>query len=139
MVDGADGVAPDGDTALNFAIGYDLADPTGSFFGGFGILDESGEFLRGDVIAVGYTENVVEFQFGNLEGAAANEFGASVLMEIMFSDPLGDNPFASFADATLYRAAITVSDVAPIPLPAGLPLLLSALGGAFVLRHTRRS
>lgn len=139
-VDATDGVAPVGFTEIGFGIGYSLSDPTGDFSGGFDIFDEDGEFLAGDLLAVGFTEDVIEFQFGNLTGSGAGDFGASVLALIAFDDPLGLNPFESFFDGDSLGASITISSVvdtspAPIPLPAGLPLILTGLGGLLVLRR----
>lgn len=42
---------------------------------------------------MGFTEDVIELQFGNLSGSGAGSFGASVLALISFDDPLGANPF----------------------------------------------
>ena len=53
-------------------------------------------------------------------------------------DPsLGDNGFfASSANAASFSlATITIEEVAPIPLPAGLPLMLAGLGAFGLIRR----
>ncbi len=137
-----DGVTPVGLTEIGFGIGYSLADPTGDFSGGFDIFDEDGEFLAGDLLAVGFTEDVIEFEFGNLTGSGAGDFGASVLALIAFDDPLGMNPFNGFLDGDSLGASITVlnvvdTSVAPVPLPAGLPLLLGGIGILAIARNRK--
>lgn len=141
-VDTTDGVTPVGFTEIGFGVGYALTDPTGDFSGGFDIFDEVGEFLAGDLVAVGFTDNVIEFQFGNLTGSGARDFGSSLLALITFDDPLGANPFDNFFDGDSLGATITISSVldtsvAPIPLPAGLPLLLGGMGVLALARRRR--
>ncbi|SIO45964.1 VPLPA-CTERM protein sorting domain-containing protein [Rhodovulum sp. ES.010] len=132
-VDSTDGVSPTGLTEIGFGVGFSLADPTAEATGGFDVFDEDGLFLAGDLLAVGFTEDVIEFRFGNLSGSGAGAFGSSVLALIAFDDPLGANPFDSFADGDFYSASITISNV--VPLPAGLALLLGGLGGMALLRR----
>ena len=84
-------------------------------------------------MAVGFTEDVIEFEFGNLTGNGVGDFGSSVLAIIAFDDPLGMNPFDGFFDGDSLGASITISNVvdtsvAPVPLPAGFPLLLGGIG-----------
>jgi len=141
-VDFIDGVSPVGFTEIGFGIGYSLSDPTGDFNGGFDIFDEDGEFLAGDLLAVGFTEDVIELQFGNLSGSGTGSFGSSVLALISLDDPLGTNPFSLLVDGDSLGASISFSSVAdtsvaPIPLPAGLPLLLTSLGGIALLRRRK--
>lgn len=138
VVVSTDGVAPNGDTEIEFIAGFALDDPTMDLTGGFEVLDVDGSFLSGELFAVGFTENVVELQFNNLSGSSSGSFGTSVLMEILFGfDVPQANPFSAFADGEFYEASITVSNIAPIPLPAGIVLLLTALGGLILVRrHT---
>ena len=143
-VDATDGVSPVGFTEIGFGIGFSLADPTTGATGGFDVFDEDGLFLAGDVLAVGFTEDVIELQFGNLNGSGVGSFGSSVLAQIAFDDPIGANPFESFVDGEFYSASITISSVgddsvAPIPLPAGLPLLLVGMGGMALLRRRSKA
>ncbi len=133
------GVSPTGFAELGFGIGFSLADPTTGLTGGFDVFDESGLFLSGDVAAVGFTEDVIEIQFGSLTGSAASSFGASVLAVISFFDPLGDNPFAAFSDGTSLFASIEISSVQDtstpqVPLSGGFVFLATGLVGAFSMR-----
>lgn len=143
-VDGVDGVSPNGFTTVDFVVGFSTADPsdTSDFaFGGFlDVSDDDGQFLVGDLFAIGYTEDAIELQFNNLSGSGAGSFGSTVLALVAFDDPLGANPFASLFDGDSLAASITVSNVAdvsmaPIPLPAGMPLLIAGLGGLALLRR----
>ncbi|PTX55455.1 putative secreted protein [Litoreibacter ponti] len=141
-VDEAIGVSLNGDGFLSIAFGFLLSDPTNDFSGGFDVQDDDGEFLAGDLIAVGFTENQIELQFGGLSGSGAGNFNDTVLAFITFSDPLGTNPFNAFVDQDFLAASVTVQNVIdpvnPIPLPAGLPLLLGGLGILAFARRARR-
>ncbi|MEP5758982.1 MAG: VPLPA-CTERM sorting domain-containing protein [Litoreibacter sp.] len=143
-VDATDGLSPAGFTEISFGIGYALSDPMGNFSGGFDVFDEDGEFLAGDLLAVGFMEDVIELQFGNLNGSGSGDFGSSVLALISFDDPLGANPFTSFFDGDSLGASISISSVAntsvaPIPLPAGLPLLLGGLGFLGFMKRRKKN
>lgn len=127
LVDSTDGVSPVGFTEIGFGIGFALADPTTGATGGLDVFDDDGLFLAGDLLAVGLVEDVIEFQFGNLSGSGAGSFGSSVLALIAFDDSLGANPFASLVDGDSLGASVTISNVAPIPLPASVLLLLGGL------------
>ncbi|MEO9514404.1 MAG: hypothetical protein ABJH45_21575 [Paracoccaceae bacterium] len=139
-VDATESVTSVGFTEIGFGVGYALANPIGDFSGGFDIFDGNGEFLAGDLLAVGFAEDVIEFQFGNLTGSGARDFGSSVLALIAFDDPLGLSPFDGFFDSDSLSASITISNVvdtspAQVPLPAGLPLILTGFGGLLLLRR----
>lgn len=99
-VDGLDGVLPAGPTEISFVADFALADPTNIFtfaFGGFlDITDSGGQFLVGDLTAIGFTNNTVELEFNNLTGSGAAAFGTSVLALVAFGGPLGPNPFGAF-------------------------------------------
>lgn len=92
--------------------------------GGFDIVDDGSVFLQGDaVIDVGFREDAIEIQFGNLSGTGASIFGDSILLEVLFADPLGDpNPFNAL-QANAYDASVTVSNVVPTPIPIPIPVL----------------
>lgn len=132
-----DGFSPVGFTTIDFVVGFSTSDPTDASdfaFGGFlDISDDDGQFLTGDLLAIGFAEDTIELQFDNLSGVGAGSFGTSVLALVAFDDPLGADPFASLFDGDSLGGSITVSNVAttvaPIPLPAGLPLLLAGLAG----------
>ncbi len=86
----------------------------------------------GRSIAVGFTEDVIELQFGSLSGSGTGSFGSSVLALIAFDDPLGVDPFASLFDGNSLGATITISSVAsnvtaPVPLPASPMFLMGGL------------
>jgi hypothetical protein len=141
-VDSTDGVSPNGFIEIGFGVGFSLADPTTGLSGGFDIFDEDGFFLGGDLFAVGFAEDVIELQFDNLSGSGAGLFGTSVLALIAFDNPLGANPLGSLVDGEFYSASVTISNVAtsastvaPIPLPAGLPLMLTGLASIVLLRR----
>jgi hypothetical protein len=140
-VDATDGVSPAGFTEIGFGIGFGFADPTNGATGGFDVFDEDGLYLTGDLLAVGFDEDVIELQFGNLSGSGAGFFGSSVLALIAFDDPLGANPFASLVDGDSLGASVTISnvaDVAPIPLPASVLFLLGGLASIGAVGARRR-
>jgi hypothetical protein len=140
-VDSTGGVTTNGFTTIDFVAGFALADPTDVLdfsFGGFlDVSDEDGQFLVGDLFGIGFTENAIELQFNNLTGSGAGNFGSSVLALISFTIPLGLNPFTALNDGDFLDAEISVSNVAPVPLPAGLPLILSALFGLGVVARRK--
>lgn len=80
---------------------------------------------------------------GSQGGNAAN-FVKTVVFDIFFAGSLADNPFSQFgirAQSTTnpggsIKADLT-PDMSPIPLPAGLPLLLSGLLAAGLLARRR--
>jgi len=131
-IDFTDGVSPVGFTELGFGVGFSLADPTVGATGGFDIFDENGLFLAGNLIAVGFFDDVIELQFGDLTAAGAGSFGSSVLAQIAFFEVLGPDPFAALVDGNFYDALITVSnvvDISSVPIPGILPLFLLGLVG----------
>lgn len=137
-VTSTDGITLTGPGEIGFGVGFDLSTPTVGADGGFNIVDNSGEFLAGDLLAVGFTTNSIELQFGNLTGSGAGGFGTSVLALISFDTALGANPFADFKDGAVMASDITIANIiSPIPLPAGLPLMLTGLGLVAVLKRRR--
>lgn len=137
LVDASSGALPVGITNLSFGVGFSLSDPANDATGGFDITDENGLFLAGDLAAVGFTENVIEFQFNHLTGPAANSFGSSVLMLIGFADQLGANPFAALLDGNFYEASINIASVVTVPEPQ--TVTLSALALALMTFSRRKS
>lgn len=139
-VDSFNGVTSTGFTNLSFGVGFSLADPTTGTAGGFDVFDGAGLFLGGDLAAVGFTEDVIEFQFNNLVGSAAGSFGTSVLALINFDDALGLNPFSGFIDGSFYTTSVSISSVLPVvsaavPEPTMLSIFLLAL---LLMSLTRR-
>ena len=139
IIDGFGGTAPADAENFDFSLAYSLADPTDAPGGGFFVTDAFfAPILSGDVVDVGFTTNTVEVLFGTLTGSGAAEFGAQVLLTILFDDALGANPFDNFEEFFPYGASLelaSVADTAIIPLPAGLPLMLLAMGGLCGLRR----
>lgn len=131
-VDGETGVSVGPNPFLSFGLGFDLLDPVSIFLGGFGIDSDNGQFLSGDLLAVGFTENVIELQFGNLAGSGAGSFGSSILATLTSRD-FGTDPFGALAGGGFTTASVTVVSV--VPLPAGIALLLSAIAGLAILRR----
>lgn len=116
IIDSSNGISPSGFTEFSFGVGFSLSDPTNTATGGFDVSDENGLFLSGDLAAVGFTENVIEFLFDHLTGAAAAaDFGSSVLMMISFVDQLGANPYGGLIDGTFYDTSVNIARVVPEP------------------------
>ncbi len=141
-VTGENGVVLAALAELGVGVGFDLSDPTSGLTGGFDILDDIGSFLGGDLIAVGFAEDLIELQFGNLTGYGVDAFNSTVLMTIVFDDPanaLGANPFDDLVEGFPYEASITIANVTPVPLPAALPLLLVGLAGMGALSRRKKA
>ncbi len=132
------GVTPVGLTDLSFGVGFSLATPTVGATGFFDIFDDNGQFLAGDLFAVGFTEDIIELQFNNLIGSAAGSFGNSVLALVTFDDPLGPNPFNSFIDGNFYTASVSISDVVATVTSVSEPAILSIfILALFLMGFTR--
>lgn len=127
VIDSSSGISPFGLTEFSFGIGFSLSDPLNTAAGGFDVFDGNGLFLSGDLLAVGYAENVIEFQFDQLTGSAASNFGSSVLMLINFVDQVGTNPFSGLVDGTFYDASVNIASVVPISEPQILSIFALAL------------
>lgn len=136
-IDSSSGVTPVGFADLTFGVGFSLATPTLGATGFFDIFDNNGLFLGGDLLAVGFTQDVVELQFDNLIGSAAGSFGNSVLALVSFNDPLGSNPFNSFVDGDFYTASISISNV--VSEPTVLSIFILALFLMNFIRFMRRN
>lgn len=135
--------APSGE--LDFAIGFDLADPTRDADGGFAVYDENGLYLAGDLLQVGFrgfrtNDSIIELQFGDFAGPGASEWTDTLLMNLIFSG-LGEDPFAALVDGEFYDVQVGVFAVqgggptpSPVPLPASAFLLF---GGFAMLRFLK--
>ena len=137
-IDSSSGVTPTGFADLSFDAAFPLATPTIGATGFFDIFDNNGQFLAGDLMAVGFTQDVVELQFNNLIGSAASSFGSSVLALITFDDALGLNPFNSFIDGDFYTASVSISNVVEDVGSASEPTILSIfILALFLMGFTR--
>ncbi|WP_299471229.1 VPLPA-CTERM sorting domain-containing protein [uncultured Roseibium sp.] len=145
-IDSSDGVSPTGAAFVDFIIGFDPTDPANTLTGGFDVFDDNGLFLSGVATDAGYETDTIEFLLDVIGGSASGAFGSQVLMTIAFDtfEMLGDNPFDNLEDTELVRfdgpyiGSVSIAKVAPsavIPIPAGLPLLLTALVGLGWLRR----
>lgn len=143
-VDGSTGAMPNGFATLDIVAGFGTADPTDSSdfaFGGFlDVSDDDGQFLVGDLSSISFGTDLIELSFNNLIGNAAGSFGSTVIATISFDDMPGADPFSAFVDGKIYGASVDISSaVAPVPLPAGLPLLIAGIGGLAVVRRKTKS
>lgn len=136
-IDSSNGVAPVGLSDLSLSAAFPLTSPTTGATGFFDIFDDNGLFLGGDLLAVGFTQDVIELQFDNLIGSAAGSFGSSIQASITFDDSLGSNPFGSLIDGNFYTASINIANVVPVSEPHSLGLLVFCLAG--VLFYRRRA
>lgn len=134
-VDAAEGISPAGVAELSFGVGFPLADPTDAT-GGFDVVDADGLFLDGTLSQVGFEEGVIELLFADLGGPAADAFGPAALATVVFTGPLGPDPFAALADDATYEARITLASA--VPLPASALLLLASTGLLGAVARSRR-
>ncbi|MGC9417982.1 MAG: hypothetical protein ACP5EN_03335 [Rhodovulum sp.] len=118
---------------FDIALTFDIANPYGSVTGALLSADRDGNpYLEGDLVAIGFQDDLLELLFGNLSGSAAPAFGSQALVELFFIGPVGADPLAGLSDLGVYDLAGTI--VAPVPLPGGLPLLA---GGVVLLAGLR--
>ncbi|MFL4470522.1 SGNH/GDSL hydrolase family protein [Tateyamaria armeniaca] len=66
-----------------------------------------------------------------------NDTDITLADAFFFIDPIHPNRVAQAAVADRFRDVVAASEVAPVPLPAGLPLLIAGLAGFGVLRIRR--
>ncbi|OSP54233.1 VPLPA-CTERM sorting domain-containing protein [Pseudoruegeria sp. SK021] len=103
----------------------------------FSLDDDTGEALYGESNTYVFDgTDTLQFTF-DVTGSAAALFGDVILVEFLFAGAISD-PFGAATDI-FTTAAMRISPVAvaAVPLPAGLPLLASALAGAAFLRRRR--
>lgn len=131
------------DFSLDFVVSFSFADPTMGLTGGFSLFDSFGTsfFLGGDIAAVGFAEDVIEFQFDTIIGPLSSVFGPSVLIEVTFDDPFdmfNDNPFNDQLTLPEFPAAtLKLSKVTTVDGPASLSLLLSGFIGLWMIRRRK--
>lgn len=139
-ISSSSGIMPNGLAAGDFLLTLDTVDPSFSF-GDFTIDDDDGLFLSGDLSDFTTSDDLIEVLFENVNGSAAGDFGSSVLASIAFNSAVGD-PLGldGIFDATVTFSAVDTG-VAPIPLPAALPMLAGGLGliGFVGMRRKRKA
>ncbi|GAA0305681.1 hypothetical protein [Rhodovulum strictum] len=125
---------------VDLALFFDQADPYRTL-GGFLDLYQGAElFLGGLLTSVSAEEDLLTLVFGMLIGSGAALFGDALRVELFFIDPVGADPLAGLQDGAVYAvAALGEGQLAPVPLPAGLPLLLAGLGAMLALRRGARA
>ena len=99
--------------------------------------DASGEVIYGETDSYLFDgEATLSFVF-DITGSAASNFGSSLNLSFLFDDSITD-PFGDLIDiyttATMVISPVSVTNV---PLPAGLPLLVSGFGVIALLRRRR--
>ncbi|MFW2541476.1 VPLPA-CTERM sorting domain-containing protein [Primorskyibacter sp. 2E107] len=82
-----------------------------------------------------YANNIQNYQTRMLPGGSFSVYFSGGLTSSLTIDltPTAGN----MSEPYFYSASVT--DAAPVPLPAGLPLLIAALGGAVALTRKRRA
>lgn len=137
-------------TGQGFQIASDLlADMTLTWDGkspytsadGYLALHAGGQTLLDGVLSeILPQEDALSLIFTDLRGDLASAFGSQLLVGLFFFDLLGEDPLAALMDHGRYDFALMVEGAegqpAPVPLPAGGVLLLSALGGLALRRFT---
>jgi hypothetical protein len=106
----------------------------------------SGTLLTGDLIATGFDETTIELGWNLTGGTYAAEFGGTGMLALTlinaasFFDP--DTAFSQDFSAALFDFSISTdtqaavgNNLEEIPLPAGLPLMLTGLGALALLRR----
>ncbi|WP_136636741.1 VPLPA-CTERM sorting domain-containing protein [Pseudooceanicola onchidii] len=133
------GAGPVLEVGVDVQLGFDVSDPYGTLTGALFTTDGADGFLDGDLVNVGFDTYVVELVFGNLTGSAASLFGDFALVELFFEDPYLNDPLAMLEDGETYAVYGVVSSVAPVPLPAGLPLMAGGFALLIGLRARRKT
>lgn len=136
-IDGSAGIATDGLTELFLDAEVTSSDPFTADFGTLDVSDETDFVVLGDLVDFGFTDTSLEFLFDTFDGRFAADFGAQVLVEFTLARGSNLTFLSGLEDGDVVEGGLTLSavDLAPIPLPAGLPLLLAGLGGFWVLRR----
>ncbi|MEI4235041.1 hypothetical protein [Roseovarius sp. D22-M7] len=130
------------DGTLSVVITGDIADDLSFTSGALGMTDDSGAWLSGTLAHVSTVsdpdgDDIVEMLFDTLGGPAETEFGTFAVATL--TGEFGASPFAP--TSLLSTSGVTGSfsiksaNPTPIPLPAGLPLLLGGFGLLWLVRN----
>jgi len=119
----------------------DIASDNSFSTGALSVTDGGAGWLTGSLADLAVTsdpagDDSITMLFDSLGGTAAGEFGDFVVAEL--TGEFGAMPFALTAPMATFgvsgSATFTGAEaMAPIPLPAGLPLLIAALAGTAVI------
>ncbi|MEM6636562.1 MAG: VPLPA-CTERM sorting domain-containing protein [Pseudomonadota bacterium] len=107
-----------------------------------GVLNSDGSALISDIFLVANNDEYI-FGCNSFAGDCGITDGINILASPTFfpaNDPATQNlPGAIYDTPLLARESfeLTLREVAPIPVPAGLPLLLAGLGGFALLRRKK--
>lgn len=121
----------------DLALSFDQDDRYDSAGGTVTLRSVEGEVLVSGVLdsILAEADDLLSLSFSGLTGTAAASFGPVLAAQIYFFDGLGADPLGAMMDGGVYEFALTAAgDPAPIPLPAGAVLLVSAFG-VMVLRR----
>ena len=140
-VDFSFGIALPAFSDAELLISFDPVDPIESITGDLLLIDAlTNETLLSASNAVGgFGSGVVELMLQANGGTLSSDFAEGVFVELFLIDPfIGDDPFGELQDGTTYDSSLTISAVvAPVPVPASLPLLAAGFLSIATLRRRR--
>lgn len=132
------GVSLDGAASLFFDVSFTTAAPSNPVFGTLDVSDASGAVVEGDFVGFGFTGTTLELLFDVFGGRFDTEFGSQALVEFTLETGSGITLLSDLVDGdNLVGSATIGSSLAPVPLPAGLPLIVTGLAGMWVLRRRK--
>lgn len=120
-------------------LNFDLADPYADNQGLF-VLSENGKTLLDGVLSsITPSTDMLSLIFTDLAGDLASIFGDILMLDLFYSDQLGNDPLGVLSEGNTYEIAYRIegsTQPAAVPIPAGGLLLLSALGFLALRRHS---